>query len=139
AAAPSAIGRPLRLAVYAALLGAALLVLVGGVAASTFGLLFVAGATGAVIGLVLARAAVPGEDEPGTPVPRSRLKRLAVGLALGAVAVGAAGTWVVALLEGGVLGPIDYLLTTFGPFLPAEAILAALGAWWGVGSGPIQG
>jgi hypothetical protein len=33
---------------------------------------------------------------------------------------------------------VDYLFETFGPFVPAEALLAALAAWWGAGIGPVQ-
>ena len=40
--------------------------------------------------------------------------------------------------EGGTLGLVDYLLTTFGPFVPGEAVIAALAAWWGANAGPVQ-
>jgi hypothetical protein len=60
----------------------------------------------------------------------------ATGLVLARVADLA--TWVVARGEGGTLGPLDYLLTTFGPFVPGELVLAALGAAWGARSGPVQ-
>jgi hypothetical protein len=110
---------------------------VGAVFASTAGLLFVAGLTGAGIGLVLARARVPGGDGTAALSPRA-VTRLAIGLALGAVVIAAIGTWLYALREGGVLGPIDYLLTAFGPFVPGELLLAALTAAWGAGAGPIE-
>ena len=63
---------------------------------------------------------------------------LAIGLAVGSVVVAAGATWLYALREGGVLGPIDYLLTVFGPFVPGELLLAALTATWGAGAGPIE-
>ena len=112
-----------------------ILAIVGAILASTTGLLVVAGATGAAVGLVLSRAAVP----VGTP-RRSRAAGswLAVGLSLAAVAVAAVITWVYARAEGGTLGFIDYQLATFGPFVPAEAMIAAVTAWWGASSGPVQ-
>lgn len=116
--------------------GAALLTLVGAVLASTAGLLAVAGVAGAAIGLILAGAAAPSGD--AVPVARGRIAQLAVGLALAAVFVAAAATWVIARGEGGVLGPIDYLLTTFGPFVPGEAVIASLAAWWGASVGPVR-
>ena len=135
-ASPSALPGPLLRAAAVAAGGAALLTLVGAVLASTAGLLFVAGVAGAAIGLILAGAAAPSGN--AVPVPRRRIGQLAVGLALAAVVVAAAATWVIARGEGGVLGPIDYLLTTFGPFVPAEAVIASLAAWWGAHTGPVR-
>ena len=120
-----------------AIVGAVLLFLVGAILASTAGLLFVAGLTGAGIGLVLARARVPDDDGSAALTPRA-VTWLAIGLAIAAVVVAAIGTWLYALREGGVLGPIDYLLTTFGPFVPGELVVAALTAAWGAGAGPIE-
>lgn len=116
--------------------GAALLVLVGAVAASTFGLLFVSGALGAAAGLVLARASVPAGD--ARPVSRATVTRLAIALAVVAVVVADVATWLIAVNEGGTLGVLDYLWTTFGPFVPGEALIAAVAALWGAGAGPIQ-
>ena len=133
----SALPRPLVSAAVVALAGALLLVLVGAVFASTVGLVFVAGVSGAGIGLVLARAAVP-RDPALRAVPRRTLAWVGVGLSLVAVAIAALATWVIARGEGGTLGVIDYLLETFGPFVPAEAVIASLAAWWGASTGPVQ-
>ena len=108
----------------------------GGVLASTFGLLLIAGAMGAVIGLLVARAAVP--LDAAAPTPRRTVIRIAIALSLGAVVLGDLGLWLFARSEGGVLGPFDYLWTTFGPFVPGVALVAALTAWWGAGAGPVQ-
>lgn len=116
--------------------GAVLLVLVGAIAASTFGLLFVSGALGAAIGLVLARAASPTDD--ARPVSRATVTRLAIALALGATIVADVATWLIAVNEGGSLGLLDYLWTTFGPFIPGEAVFTAVAALWGAGAGPVQ-
>ena len=133
----SALAGPLARAMLVAVAGAIALVLVGAVLASTFGLLFVAGITGALVGLVLSRAAAP-LDESRRPVPRRTLAWLALALSLGAVTVAAVGTWLFARAEGGTLELVDYLLTTFGPFVPAEAVIAAVAAWWGASTGPVQ-
>jgi hypothetical protein len=128
---------PLLRAGVAGLAGAGLLILVGGVLASTSGLLFVSGATGAAIGLLLARAALAGPDTPA-PMSRTAVIRIAALLALAAVGLGGLGTWVLARAEGGALGPLDYLLTTFGLFVPGELIVAAVAAVWGASAGPVQ-
>jgi hypothetical protein len=133
---PSAVG-PLARASIVAIAGAVVLLLVGAILASTAGLLFVAGLMGAGVGLVLARARVPDADGKAPLSPRA-VTWLAIGLALASVVVAAIGTWLYALDEGGVLGPIDYLLTTFGPFVPGELVIAALTAAWGAGAGPIE-
>jgi hypothetical protein len=127
---------PLARAVLVAIAGALLLTIVGAILASTFGLLFVAGLTGAAIGLVLSRAAVPGEA--AAPVARGTVAQIAVALALVAVAIAAVATWVYARGEGGTLDLVAYLLETFGPFVPAEAAIASVAAWWGASSGPVQ-
>lgn len=43
---------------------------------------------------------------------------------------GQLATWIYARNEGGVLGPLDYLLQTFGPVVPLVAIASVLAAWW---------
>ena len=133
----AALTGPFARAVAAALTGSVALTLVGAVLASTFGLLFAAGLTGGAVGLLLARAAVP-RDENLAPTPRRTVAWLAVGLSLAAVVLAGLLTWLIARQEGGTLDLIDYLLTTFGPFVPAEAVIAAVAAWWGASAGPIQ-
>jgi hypothetical protein len=132
----SALAGPLARASLVAAAGALALTIVGALLASTVGLLFVAGVTGAAVGLVLSRAAVPAED--AAPVPRARVARFSIGLSVIAVVVAAVATWAYARGEGGTLGVVDYLLATFGPFVPAEAVIAAVTAWWGASTGPVQ-
>jgi len=50
---------------------------------------------------------------------------LAVGLALGGIALAQVGLWLWAGVEGGTLGLVDYLAQTFGPLVPLELTLAA--------------
>lgn len=132
----SALIGPLIRAAVVASLGAGALYVVGALLASTAGLLFTAGVTGAGVGIVLARAAAPRGDL--RPVARRNVAWLAVGLAIAAVVVASIATWVTARGEGGTLGIVDYLLETFGPFIPGEAIVAALAAAWGANAGPVQ-
>lgn len=131
-----ALAGPLLRALVLAVIGGAALLITGAILTSTAGLLFIAGVTGGAIGLVLARAAVP--RTAARPVSRRTVAWLAVALAIGAVAIGAIATWLVALGEGGTLGLIDYLLDTFGPFVPGEAVIAAIAAAWGANAGPVQ-
>ncbi len=132
----SALPGPLVRAAVVAAVAALLLTIVGAIFASTAGLLFVAGVAGAAIGLVLSRAAVPAGVT--SPVARRTVVWIAIGLSVAAVAGSAVATWAYARGEGGTLGLVDYLLATFGPFVPAEAILAAVTAWWGASVGPVQ-
>ena len=133
----SGLALPVIKASVAAALGAVLLFALGALFAQTAGLLFVAGLTGAVVGLLVARTRVPGDnDRP--ELTRRQAAWLAIGITLAAVVVGAVGTWLNALREGGTLGLLDYLLETFGPFVPAEIIVAEIAAAWGVGAGPVE-
>ncbi len=116
-------------AVGVAIATGVLLVIVGGLLASTTGLLFVAGVGGALTGLVLA----------GSSRPKARLRWQAVALAIGAVLLGAVGTWLFARSEGGALGMLDFLWATTGLLVPAEGVVAGLAAAWGVRSGPLRG
>ena len=130
--------RALLPALIASIATAAALVIDGGVLAEETGLLAISGLGGAVIGLLVAGAGVSADGVSAAPVPRGRLTRIAVGLALATVTVAAIGTWAYGRLEGGVMDPLNYLWTTFGPWIPAEAVLAALAAAWGAGAGPIR-
>lgn len=128
--------RPLAQAVLAAVLGAVLLFGVGAVIASTAGLVFVSGAMGAAIGLLLSRASVADQGTPA--LTRRAVTWLAIGIAVAAVIVAAVATWLYARGEGGTLGLVDYLLETFGPFVPGELVIAAVAAAWGASSGPVR-
>ena len=112
----------------ASILTAAVLVVLGGVLGLTTGLLFVAGVGSALTGLLFA----------GSPRSRSRLRAVAVGLAVAAVLVGAVGSWLIGLAEGGTLGLLDYTWALTGVLVPIEAAIAAIAAVWGVNAGPIR-
>jgi hypothetical protein len=129
---------PVAKAAFAAVVGTALLFAVGALFASTAGLLFVAALTGAAVGLLLARAAVPGAGD--APVlSRRQVSRLAIALTITSIAAGAVATWLYARGEGGTLDVVDYLLTTFGPFVPGEVVIGTIAAAWGVSAGPVEG
>ena len=127
---------PLARAAIAAVLGAGLLFIVGAVVAETAGLVFVSGVMGAAIGLLLSRGTVAESGPPG--LTRRTAAWLAIGLAAGAVVAAWVATWLYARQEGGTLGLLDYLLQAFGPFVPGELLVAALGAAWGASSGPVR-
>jgi hypothetical protein len=55
--------------------------------------------------------------------------RIALALALAAIALGQAGLWVFARSEGGVLAPLDYLWEVFGALVPLQIVAAAVVAW----------
>jgi hypothetical protein len=104
--------RRLRRAVIA---GLGFLLAVGGtlllvsVLALTTGLLFVAGASGLIIGSQLAM-------------------RPAVALTLAGVLGGDLAAWLVSRAEGGVLDPLAYAVDVFGPGLIGQVLIAALAA-----------
>lgn len=114
--------RGIALAAVAAIVGAAAIVLLGGVLLATSGLVIAAGATGWAVGLAIRLGAGPA-------LGRSVRVRLAVGLAILAVVAGQAGLWAYARSEGGVLGPVDYLAEVFGLLVPLEVAVAWLVSW----------
>jgi len=124
-------------AVVIAAVGSLALFALGALLSSSAGLVFVAGLTGAAVGLLLARAAAPGRgDEPA--LTRRTTMWLAIGLSILAVVVAAVGTWLHAMAEGGALGLLDYLFETFGVIVPLEVLIATVAAAWGAGAGPVE-
>jgi len=134
---PSALRGPFAKAALVGVAGAVVMLGIAAFIGSSLGLLFVGGATGAAVGLVMARAAAPTNN--ARPIPRRTAVWLAIAMALGAVALADVATWLYALGEGGTLGLVDYLAETFGPTVPGVAIVAALTAAWGASAGPVQG
>jgi hypothetical protein len=125
---PAGAAAPELQAGVVAIVGAALLVLVGGVLAFTTGLLFVSGVTAAAIGLFLA----------GSSRSRTWVRNVAIGTSVVVVLIGAVGAWLVGLAEGGNIGLLDFLWATTGLLVPAELVIAVLAAAWGAGAGPIR-
>lgn len=121
--------------------GAAVLALILAIFTSTGGTFAISAACGISIGLLVSMNAVPKTARSSggvAPMSRDRAVRLAIGIAIGMVLLAASATWLIARLEGGVLDPFNYLWTTFGFGLPAQAIVAVLGAAWGSSAGPIR-
>ncbi len=106
-----------------ALVGAAVLVLLGGPLSMSVGLLVVAGAIGWLLGQVVSVAAGPRTS------PRTRRSVAAV-LALDSVVLGQVGLWLFAASQGGALGLVDYLVQARGLVVPLELAIAVLIAWW---------
>ena len=132
---------PILRAIAIAVGGAALLFVVSGLLSTTVGVLFIAAVMGAGAGLTLAGLAVPALSGPAAQeaaVARSTVLRAAVALTVSAVVVAAIATWLFARSEGGVLGIVDYLWSTFGLLVPGEIAVAALGAAWGASAGPVS-
>jgi hypothetical protein len=105
-----------------ALFLAGLIVLFGGVFAFQAGLIVVA----LFLGRLTAIAVTAGA---GTSISPNARRLLSVGLSLAGVAVAQAGLWLWAGIEGGVLGPIDYLGQVYGALVPLQFLLAGGAAW----------
>jgi hypothetical protein len=118
----ASVARGVSLALVMTLVGALAIVVLGGVATITTGLIVVAGAIGFGVGVALALGA-------GDRISRGRRVALAFGLTLASVALGQLGVWQYARAEGGVLPLIDYLAEVFGPLVVVEFIVGALVAW----------
>jgi len=127
-AAPAARGRGDRSlaygAVVAAIGGAAFFVLAGPLSVDT-GLLVVGVAVGWAVGIAVrtgaARARIPAGGSGTRAVG-------AVLLAVAACVAGWVGAWAWSHVQGGVLGPIDFLAQVYGLLVPAQLLFAAAGA-----------
>jgi hypothetical protein len=118
----ASVARGVALATVAAIAGAALTVVLGGVITLTAGLVGVAIATGWAVAAGLRFGA-------GSHLVGSRRAWIAVAIALVAVALGQLGLWLYARTEGGVLPLPEYLGEVFGILVPIQAVFAALTAW----------
>lgn len=119
----ASIARGVAIATVVAIVGALAIVFLGGVLTLTDVLLVVAGFMGFGIAVVLRWGA-------GDRFGRRRDRVLvALGLAVAAVALGQLGLWQYARIEGGVLGPLDYLAQVFGPLVLLEFGAAAVVTW----------
>jgi hypothetical protein len=118
----ASVARGVAIAITLALVGAVAIVVLGGVATVTNGLIVVAGAIGFGVALALQLGA-GGHLSPGRRIG------LAVALTVASVALGQVGIWRYALAEGGVLPLIDYLGEVFGPLVIVELVVGAVVAW----------
>jgi hypothetical protein len=89
------------------LAGAIAITILGGPLSITAGLVGAAGAMGWIVGAVM-----------------RPLRVQAVAVAVAFVALGLIGIWIFAGFEGGVLGPIEYLMDVQGVLVPIELIVA---------------
>lgn len=119
------LGRGIAAAVVAAIAGAIVIAVGGGLLTITAGLLVVAAIVGWVVAVALMLAA-----GPAPAAGRARRRWIAALIAMGGVALGQVGLWLIARGEGGTLGAIDYLSEVFGVLVPAEFLIAAVVAWW---------
>jgi len=114
--------RGVAYAVVAAVVGTIGMTVLGGVLAISAGLVVVAAVTGWAIGVGLRTGGGPRLG----PSDRGRIALILVTLAVAATQL---GLWLYARSEGGVLGPIDYLVETFGFLVPLEFLAAWVVAW----------
>ena len=120
---PSAsVARGVALAVVVAAVGAAAIVVLGAILTMTAGLVVVAAVVGWGVALAL-RFGV------GSRLAGPRRAALAVVITLLAIVAAQLGLWQYAQLEGGVLGPLDYLWEVFGVLVPIEIVVAIGLAW----------
>jgi len=110
------------LAVLVAAIGAATIVVLGGILTVTAGLVVVAAGIGWGVALALRFGA-------GSHLAGARRAAIAVAITLVSVVVAQLGLWQYAQLEGGVLGPLDYLWEVFGLLVPIEILVAVGFAW----------
>lgn len=115
--------RALGMGLIAAVAWAGATILFGGVLAVSLGLLVLAGAFGRLIALAVAWGGGPGL------APRSRLA-ITLASVVDGFLVGQVGLWAYARAEGGVLPPVEYLMTTFGVVVPLQLLIALGVAWW---------
>lgn len=116
------VGRAFARAAFVALLGAAAIFILEGLLSITTGLLAAMALTGYAIGRSLRNA--------GDALAASASTALALFLVVDAVVLGNAFTWVNAVVvEGGVLGPIEYLSETFGLLIVVELAIGTVTAW----------
>ncbi len=118
----ASVARGVALAAAVAISGAAAIVFLGGVLALTEILLVVAGFTGGGVGIALRWGA-------GDHLAGRRRVVIALVLALAGVALGQLGLWQYGRIEGGVLGPLDYLGQVYGPLVLLEFAAAGVLAW----------
>lgn len=114
-------GRGVAFGALAAMAGAAILTLLGGLAFSA-GLVAIAGLLGWAIAMSVRVGAA-------SSMPRSSRALASAVLAVLSVLGGQLGIWLFARSEGGVLGPLDYLAETFGFLVPLQLAAAAVVAW----------
>lgn len=122
---PSRGGSPAK-----ALVGAIVPALVGGGLLVLFAAPLAVAEPLVVVALVLGLATGVGTRLGGgdrVPVPRRRA--IAIGAALGSVALAEVVVWQLALGEGGVLPFLDYQWLVFGPTTALQPVAAGLAAW----------
>lgn len=109
--------------VAAAAAWAVLSVVLGGGLAISAGLLVLAAAGGRVIAVATTWGG-GGSLQAGTRIA------LVVGLVIAGFVLGQLGIWAYGRAEGGVMAPLDYLLTTFGVVVPLQLVVALAVGWW---------
>lgn len=102
---------------------AVLAVLFGGVLALSAGLLVLAAAFGRLIALTVGSGG-------GQGMARGARRAFVLALVVAGFVLSQIGIWAYGRAEGGVMAPIDYLVTTFGVVVPFQLVIALAVAWW---------
>ena len=121
--AEGSLARGLAFGAVAAVVGALVVTVAGGLGAITAGLLVIA----AVVGWATAVAVVIGA---GGSTPGSTRTIGAAALAIAGIGFGQVGLWLLGREEGGVLSLSDYLGEVFGFLVPLELSIAGVVAFW---------
>jgi len=101
-------------------LGLAAAITAAGILEITAGLIAVAAIGGWAVAWALRPGGLSVRDRLGT----------AIALALVGVVLGQVGLWIYGRIEGGVLGPLDFLAEVYGPLVVLQIAAAAVAAWW---------
>jgi hypothetical protein len=117
--------RSLAYGAIAAAVGAALLFALAGPLSVDTGLLVVGVAVGWVVGVAVRTGAAHARSPAGGSGTRVAT---AIALALAAWAVAWAGTWGWSHVQGGVLGPAQFLIQVYGLLIPVQLMFATAAA-----------
>jgi hypothetical protein len=115
-------GRGMAFGALAGLVGATVLVVLGGIAAVTAGLVVVAAAVGYAVGVAVRTGS-------GASVARATRSWLAAAIAGLSILLAQVGLWLYAQAEGGVLSLPDLLAAVYGVLVPIELLVAVAVAW----------
>jgi hypothetical protein len=117
--------RSLAYGVAGAVAGAAILFMLAGPLSVDTGLLIVGAAVGWGVGLAVRTGAALARGGAGSA---GRRIALAITFALASCVVAWVGAWAWSHVQGGVLGPLDFLAQVYGLLVPAQLAFTAAGA-----------
>ncbi|MCU0504707.1 MAG: hypothetical protein MUE82_02870 [Chloroflexi bacterium] len=120
--------RSLAYGIVAGVIGAAVLFVLAGPLSVDTGLLAVGVAIGWVVGVAVRTGA---GRAGGAARPAGGRAVTAVALAVGGSVAAWVGAWAWSRVQGGVLGPVDFVSQVYGLLLPVQLVFTAAAAWIG--------